>query len=102
MSKILAIDFDGVLHDFKAPLPGKRMGGPVDGAKSHMELLRAQGHTLIIHTVKAVTEDGKRAVRDWLNYYQIPFDDVTAIKPNASIFLDDHAQHFTSWDKVVV
>jgi ribonucleotide monophosphatase NagD (HAD superfamily) len=30
---VIAVDFDGVVHDYKHPLPDRRMGEPIEGAK---------------------------------------------------------------------
>src|ERR1035437_9284870 len=92
-----AIDFDGVVHDYKNPVAGKRMGVPIEGTKSALNLLKARGDKVIIHTVKATTEGGAKAVRDWMIYYEIPFDEITAIKPTADFYLDDRAIRFTKW-----
>ncbi len=94
---ILAIDLDGVLHDYKNPIKGKKMGLPIFGAVDAMEDLRQAGHKLIIHTVKATTLSGKQAVIDWLDYFDIPYHGVTAVKPNATWYIDDHALAFTDW-----
>lgn len=96
---ILAIDFDNTIHDIKHPVAGRKMGEPMEGAKSVMTRWKRQGHTLIIHSVMATNPSGEQAIRDWLRYYHIPFDKVTAIKPLAAVYLDDRALKFTSWDK---
>lgn len=96
---ILAIDFNHVLHDRDNPIG--RMGAPIQGAKQAMDLLREQGHELIIHSDMARTEGGVKAIEEWCQYYGIPFDRVTALKPTADIFLDDKALRFQSWRKAV-
>src|SRR2546423_15258648 len=93
---ILAIDFDGVLHD-EHPTPPHKMGKPVEGAVEAMKQLRAQGHELIVHTVRASGPDKGKHVADWLRYFGIPFDRVTATKPQADIYIDDRGYRFTSW-----
>lgn len=94
---LLAIDFDGVIHDYKNPVEGRRMGEPIDGAKESLHGLKAVGHELVIHTVKASSLGGVKAVSDWLDYYEIPFDYVVAIKPNADVYIDDKAIRFNDW-----
>lgn len=91
---VLAIDFDGVLCGGDVR-PGRRMGDPIEGAIEAMQALKAKGYTLIIHTVRG---ERPKHVVDWLTYWHIPFDDVTRIKPNASLFLDDKAYQFCGWD----
>jgi hypothetical protein len=98
---ILAIDFDGVIHDPKRVPPKHRMGVPIDGAIKAMQQLRQAGHVLIIYTVRGNSEGGIRSCEDWLNYFDIPFDRVTAYKPNADIYIDDKAIRFETWEQTL-
>lgn len=95
---VIAIDFDGVIHDYKHPVEGRRMGGPMPGAVNAMQNLE-DDFTVVIYTTKATTEGGKKAVEDWLEYYHVPYGQVTAIKPNAVLFVDDRALRFYDWDQ---
>jgi hypothetical protein len=92
---VLALDFDGVCHDFSHPKPGRRMGMPVENAIDSIKALKAAGHTIIVHTVWS--EDRHSVIKDWMNYYSIPFNGVTRLKPLADIYLDDHGLKFTDW-----
>lgn len=98
---ILACDFDEVIHDKSHPLEGRRMGAPIDGAKRCLEEFRKEGHEVIVFTVMATSEHGTKAVEDWMKYYEIPYDSVTSIKPNADVFIDDKAIRFIDWDKTL-
>lgn len=102
MKKTLAIDFDGVIHDIKHPVPGRRMGPPMKGAKEALDEYASMGHEIVIFTVRANTASSTKAVRDWMQYYLIPFDYITNIKINADVFIDDKAVHFTSWNKIKI
>lgn len=97
---VLAVDFDGVIHDKAHPIPGKRMGAPIDGTKDALRKLKRK-YRLVIHTVMATTPGGRQAVEDWLRYYDIPFTEVTCIKPQAVAYIDDKAIRFTSWEQVI-
>lgn len=94
---IIAIDFDNVIHNPASQKPGMRMGLPVDGAVEAMQALKEKGHELIVFTVRG---DRPKHVVDWLKFYHIPFHDVTNIKPDAALFIDDKAVTFESWDKL--
>lgn len=97
--KILAIDFDQTIHDQAHPVPGRKMGPPIVGAQDAIVEFKRRGYKIIIHTVWG-SDDRKQAIIDWLNYYQIYFDEVTNIKPKADAYIDDKAIRFTTWEEV--
>jgi hypothetical protein len=43
----------------------------------------------------------RKAVRDWLDYYDILYHDVTAIKIAAVAYIDDRAIRFTTWPEAM-
>ena len=98
---ILAIDFDRVLHDIDNPIKGRRMGPPLPGAVNSMHHLKDMKHTLIIHTLWAKTVSGTEAVRKWCEYWSMPYDQITAIKPKADVYLDDLAIRFVNWEQAI-
>ena len=95
MSK-LAIDFDGVIHDHKHPIEGRKMGGPIEGAPQALARFRDQGHEVIIHSV-----NNKDVIAKWMSFYGLHYDEITNIKPNADYYIDDKAIHFESWTKLL-
>jgi hypothetical protein len=94
---ILAIDFDGVIHNN----PTKGMGNPIEGAKESLHKLYWDNR-IIIHSVRATTEDGKRMIESWMNEKEIPYHEVTSTKPQADVYLDDKAIRFTRWDESMI
>lgn len=94
---IIAVDFDGVIHDEKPP-PGHKMGKPLKGALEALKGMTDR-HEVIIFTVRAQSPAGAQSVADWMDYFGIPYGKITAIKPNADYYLDDKAVRFTSWDE---
>lgn len=97
---ILNIDFDGVIHDYKNPIPGRFMGKPIDGAREALETLKRQGHTIVVFTVRGA-ESNKKHIIDFMNYYHLPFDDITNIKKYADIYLDDRGMKFLDWQQAL-
>ena len=91
---IVAVDFDGVLHDPSNRLPGYRMGQPIAGAVEAVGQLFREGHVIVVHTVR---DDSDRHVTKWLAYFKVPHNGVTNRKPNADVFIDDKAIRFTDW-----
>ena len=96
---ILAIDFDDTIHDSKHPPSGRKMGPPMEGAREALQEFKRQGHTIIIHTVWG-TDDKRKVIVDWMNFFGIPYDEITNLKPNAAVFIDDKAYHFTAWKNI--
>ena len=91
---LVALDFDGVIHNPDDRLPSYRMGRPVEGAVDAVAELIGQGHTVVVHTVR---NDADGHVSKWLRYFGIRHHGVTNIKPNADVFVDDKAIRFTDW-----
>lgn len=94
----IAVDFDRVIHDIDGPRdPGHRMGQPIALAVESMQELHRRGHKLIIFTRWAGTPAGQRACENWLHYFKVPFHRVTALKPDANIYIDDKGYRFNTW-----
>ncbi len=93
----LAIDFDHVIHDPSHRLPGYQMGQPVVGATQALAYLTDQGHTIIVHTARTELSH----VRDWLDFFSVPYHDVTSTKPDAEWYIDDKGLRFESWHQVL-
>jgi len=74
------------------------MGEPMPWAIQGMTRLKQRGHTIIIHTVRG---NHPKHVADWLDFFKIPYDQVTDVKPNADCFIDDKAVTFRGWDKLI-
>ncbi len=95
--EILAIDFDGVIHDYKNPTKGRRMGAPIEGAKEAIIKLSRQ-YKIVVYGVGGGTP---KFIEDWLKYFGIPYDEVTNIKPNAKYYIDDKAIRFIDWKQAL-
>ena len=111
----ICLDFDGVLHDYLHPVPGKKMGPPIDGAHDACWMLTRQGHELTVCTVRIdITHGGDKGkhVIDWLDYFDFPTMPVLRWKPNADVYVDDRGLRFeqdhddrsglTAWDCTMV
>jgi hypothetical protein len=94
----IAIDFDGTIHDWEHAKPGMRMGLPLPGAVEALQGLKAGGHSIVIFTVRG---DSKH-VRDWLTYYNVPYDMVTNMKVPCDAYIDDRAVAFRGdWNQAL-
>ena len=90
--KIIAVDFDGVIYD---------RGREVPGANYALQEIIDRGYRLVIHTLRARTPSGTSYVAEWLDEHDLPYHDITAIKPDAICYIDDRAVHFTAWYEVL-
>lgn len=93
---VIAIDFDGVIHQFKQPWRGTRIisDPPVDGIDKVIAELREKGYKVIVVSSRCFGRGGKRAIRKYLKKYNIVVDGVTKDKVGAQVYLDDRAMRF--------
>jgi len=118
MPYTVAVDLDGPIFevywesdDFhNSQYRVNKFGKLVHGAKYFLKKLRKDGHRIIIHTCRTnpTANHGRtmkylaQLVRDELNKYGIPFDEVWSGegKPLAQLYIDDRAVRFTAWHDV--
>jgi hypothetical protein len=93
----LAVDFDGVCHDPENVAPGYKMGRPIPGAVDAMNQLKADGTIIVIHSVWADTEQKRKAMSEWLRFFNIPYDFITNTKPDCDLYIDNKGYHFINW-----
>ncbi len=91
----IAIDFAGVICDMKHIPKGKKLGPPMEGAIDALQDLFLI-YDIIIYTTIGNSPGGRKAVADWLEYYDIDYTEISG-KPAASYYIDDNAVKFSSW-----
>lgn len=95
----VAVDFDGVLHDYSRGWQGGECyGDPLPGAKAALIEL-SKRYDLVVFTAR----HDLPAVQEWLRKHRFAhfFKDVTNRKPQAKIYLDDRAVRFSSWEQAL-
>ena len=97
-TRVLAIDFDGVIHDFANPIEGRRMGGPIAGAKNALTQLHRR-YKIIVFTIWR--PESHKTIKDFMKYYELPYDEITNVKPKADYYIDDHGLSFTNWENLL-
>ena len=105
-STVLAIDFDGVLHDaYNGWGDGTCYGAPIPGAIDAIKSL-SKKYEIIIFTAKAKSDrplvngkTGTLLVKEWLEKYGILeyISDITSEKPRAELYIDDNGYRFENW-----
>lgn len=96
---IIAVDFDGVIHE-KSEYGDGTLGEPMPGAIEALNALHEQGHDVFIHTarVQSPYSDAESwRIRDWLTHNGVTFAPRLVAKPIADVYIDDKALRFTSW-----
>ena len=94
---LIGVDFDGVIHDWKHPVPGRRMGPPMPNAKEALDLLHAEGHKILIHSC-----NNPKVIKDFMEYYKLPYDHIWEMgKPNCDMFIDDRGWKFEDWSSTL-
>ena len=107
----LSIDLDGVIASFKEEGQSYSDVKPIPGAKEKISTLRRKGHYIIINTARhmktcngnqslVIKRIGKMTL-DWLEKYEIEYDEIYFGKPFADVYIDDNAFRFTSWDTIL-
>ena len=106
----ICIDLDGVICCLRKPNEGYEHLKPIPGAVDKMQKLRESGHYIIIYTgrrmkthyanVGQVLADIGKVTLDWLDRYNIPYDEIHFGKPWADVYIDDNAYRFESWDQI--
>jgi hypothetical protein len=99
-TKVIAVDFDGVLHDPNGAVwvtNGTIPGIPISGAMEWLNSLR-RSFVVAIHSCRSATPMGREAMRDWLKQY-ISEGDLFNIyfpehKPYAAVYIDDKGFRF--------
>lgn len=105
--KNIAIDFDGVIHDFSNGWhDGTCYGKPLPGSLQAIRDL-SKDFNIIIFTAKVKPsrplvngKTGTELVTEWLDQYGIleHVTEITCEKPRAQIYIDDKGYHFQNWE----
>lgn len=92
MRYTVVLDFDGVIHSYKSGWKGitEIPDPPVSGIKEAIDKIRDKFNVVVVST-RCISPEGIKAVKNWLNKYNIVVDDVTAEKPPAICYVDDRA-----------
>lgn len=109
--KNIAIDFDGVIHEFdKGWYDGTCYGKPIPGSLEAIKKL-SKKYNVIIFSSKVLPDrplvnnmTGKQLVINWLKKYNVYefINDITYLKPRAEFYIDDKAIKFeNNWDKII-
>jgi hypothetical protein len=99
MARLIAFDFDGVIHRYSKGWQGEAniYDVPVKGIDDAMRDLILHGFDICIYSSRAKTDAGMKAITDWLADYSMDglVSFVSHEKPPARCYIDDRAILFT-------
>lgn len=105
--KVVAIDFDGVIHNANQGWgDGTCYGDPLPGAIESIKSL-AEKYDIVIFTAKAKPDrpvvngkTGAMLVREWFIKHGIMdcIKSITSEKPRAELYIDDNGYRFENWN----
>lgn len=92
--KRIALDFDGVLHNYKGWDGIVPTQPPVPGALRAVKQLNERGYYTFVYSSRALHEGGKEAIEYWLEENGFPAMEVTGQKNHAALYIDDRGCRF--------
>ena len=106
----LCIDLDGVICRLKREGETYDKLLPVEGAPEKLRELKEAGHYIIINTARhmktcqgnlgLVSARISLVTLNWLEKFNIPYDEIYFWKPHADVYIDDNAYRFNSWEEI--
>ncbi len=106
--KTIAIDFDGVIHEFENWEGHTKFNNMIPGAKEAIDkLIDELGYTIIIYTCRSRIDAVKSFLkRHGIRYHYInenPYqpEDVSPAKMFADLYIDDRAIQFRNWQQAL-
>lgn len=97
--KTVAIDLDGVLHQYQGWQGVEHFDPPYPGAENFLKRLRAEGYSPVVFSTRPPD-----LVKAWLQAHKLwgLVDGVTSTKPPAVAYVDDRAIRFNGdYDQVL-
>lgn len=95
----IVFDFDGVIHSYNSGWVREDIvpDGLVEGIDSVIEMLKTAGYKIVIQSSRARTERGLKAIKDFLDEYNITVDNITSDKVPALLYIDDNGYRFNTF-----
>lgn len=110
-SKVIAIDFDGVIHNHNLGYyDGTIYGELINGSKESIEKIHKMGFDIIIYTCKSHPnrplvngKNGTELIWEWLKNKSMDefVNDVVWGKPHALLYIDDKGYRFENWKDTI-
>lgn len=106
----IVIDLDGTICPVKNSTQLYEDLEPLPGAIEKIKQFRRSGHYVIIFTARNMATQQSNLGRviknigkitlEWLEKYEIEYDEIYFGKPNAEVYIDDRALRFNNWQDI--
>lgn len=104
----ICVDMDGTICKNKLDGQDYYDVEPLEDAAETLKYLKNNGYYIIIHTArgmrtynnnqgKIISTHSKKMI-EWLNKWEIPFDELLFAKPHVDFFIDDKGYRFDNWE----
>lgn len=107
----IVVDIDGTICTLKKENESYREVIPLPGAIEALIELQQQGHQIILFTARnmktcegnlgKVLKNVGQITLEWLEKYQVPYDELYFGKPYGDIYIDDKAMSFRLWEETM-
>lgn len=97
--KIIALDFDGVIHSYTRGWTGlEPKDPPMEGVEEALKTLKRKGYNL-----KILSTRKKEYIQKYLEKYKLNkyISGIYNSKIPATIYLDDRGIHFSNWNNAL-
>ncbi len=104
----ICIDMDGTICKNKVEGQDYYDVEPIENSVQVLNYLKNKGYYIIIHTARGMktyeNNEGKiiathsAKLTEWLNKWNIPFDELLFAKPHVDYFIDDKGYRFQNWN----
>lgn len=96
----IIVDLDGTIAEYKTWKGEFHYGKPIKGAKETLQVLRDKGYGITIFTSRHWVEH--KAITEYLDKNDIPYDQVICGKPIGIAYIDDRSTGRNgNWKKVI-
>ena len=96
----IVLEFDGVINDMLHGWKGVDTidGEPVKGVKESLDEL-SEEYRVVVHSFRCKEKRGKKAVKEWLDDNNIPYDDVVLNLPPHLAYISQKSIKFErNWE----
>ncbi len=104
----ICVDMDGTICENKLAGQDYYDVKPMPGAVDTLQSLKDRGYYIVIHTARGMrtynNTEGKiiaahsKKLTEWLQKWEVPFDELLFAKPHVDYFIDDKGYRFENWD----